>query len=215
MRKLKYATAIMLLSVMVCGCQKQAKTVSIYDRGLELIHDMVELVDSDVYSQLIGVNTLQDIVDKIKEVDYKTPKSVYRVTLSDDLVSAIMTSEEQDTYGMKEMSPELKEIFQQKLFQSIPVQANGRFGATELAVVGSYTVNQTFSSKEIKTNQYYVYVFDQGFPIIVDFTVGEDHSVNANGHFIMTNDFDDTVEGIKTLMNLPGVLECNIEKVNK
>ena len=218
MKKIKSVAMILILSVVICGCKKgnsvNQKSVSLYDRGLEIISLMNEMVKSDQYVELLAINSLNNSVEQIKQGDYQTPKSVYKVILSKDMMDFFRNTGE-DITSLEGLSDDLLKSLYQKLYQSISVQLNSKFGTEKLATSATFTASTFFVDNDVDENALYVYLFDNGFPVVVNFIVGEDHAIVATGYFVMDSEVKDTEEGIKDFFSSSIYVGNSIDQVEK
>ena len=88
---MKKLTAILLAILLLAGCsagEKQEK--SAYDHGLELVTMLDEMSESEEYIQIYtGASSINEIVAGIGELDYSAPSNVYKITVSEENLSAM------------------------------------------------------------------------------------------------------------------------------
>ncbi len=205
-------TVVLAFSFAGCGkdtVDSKPQTKSLYDHGLELISLMEEMATSDSYVPMYsGSNDLKEIVSVVGTGDYTEPKAVYKLIVNKDILR-ILT-------GMQiegDLSDELTEYVSSRTYSTIPTQINAKGGANVLAAASVCTAGKTFVSTEADNNAIYLYTFENGLPVMVTFTEGEDNAVSASGCFIFYDEFpSDSIDDMKQL--LEGVIDT-IEEIKR
>lgn len=193
---MKRIVPLLLASVLLfvsCGTPA-TDTKSLYDHGLDIVSMLNEIVESDAYVSVYSASEdIMNIVNSIAEGDHTVPKAVYQLMIPEESLLALSEVE-----AMPDLSDELRAFLTGRVQASVINIANSRNGATTLAATSICTVGKTFVSSEITGNTIYLYTFENGFPVAVSFTVGEDSTVSASGTFLLSEDLGaDTPDGIK------------------
>ena len=186
--KRRFPAAALALAMILALCACGTKEKSLREQGLEVISLMEEMVNSKAYVQYhTGVPALLEIAADIAEGDYSRPAAVYSLTAPAELTS-VWDESQQELAGL---SDTLKESVLQKTFgPAMMTQINAMSGAETLAATAVCTAGKTFVCKGAEGSVTYLYVYENGYPIAVSFTEGEDDSFSASGTFILNERFD-------------------------
>ena len=150
---------------------------SLYTRGLEVVSVIQEMAGSEQYIAFHNVNSdMHDIITSAGTKDFSVPKSVYKISvLNYSFYNASMDG----------LSDTLTQQLEMKMFYSIPQIINAQGGVNMFAVSSICVAQKTFVTSEQTKSTIYLYTFNQGSPIAVTFTAGEENTVHASGMFIM------------------------------
>ncbi len=177
--------ALCLILLLFAGC---AKEPSLYDRGMEVVALLEELVGSESYVSAFTANDsiASLILGRLAQGDRSAPRAVYALTFPE----AALT--EDHTLSMSEG---LQKYLSQRALSAIPTQANARAGVEPLAAASVCTVGKTFPCREGQ-DILYIYTFADALPVSVVFTTGEEGTASATGTFLLDPDFPDSADGI-------------------
>lgn len=219
MKKIISMLLVCILCITVCGCNKKTETkeLSLYDQGLSIVELMNEMVHNDMYGKVAGASTeMLDKASEIQQGDYSTPSSVYCISMPEDMLTGMIILMDMESSVLNDMSQNFRDFLNKKMESSIPIELNAYFGSSSLATAALYTAGKSFINSEIKNDAIYVYLYENGYPIMVQFSVGEDHIVGASGCFYMSTDYEDSIEGIKKMFsNQPMFGGSKIEKITQ
>ena len=183
---MKKLTAILLAILLLAGCsagEKQEK--SAYDPGLELVTMLDEMSESEEYIQIYtGASSINEIVAGIGELDYSAPSNVYKITVSEENLSAMA-----ELGRLEGASEELQSFVKQRTLAALITQVNAMAGAETLAATSVCTAGKTFVNKELDSAMIYLYVYKEAPPIAVTFVPGDDSTVSATANFILYDEF--------------------------
>lgn len=183
---LSLSLAVLVLSG--CGSKgEKADGALLYDKGLEVISLMDEIVSNEKYlKSYTASEELFAILEKVGNTDHVSPNAVY--CLGDFPKTLLYMALGGNTSGFSE---ELVELTEKKVVQAIPTQINARGGANTLAAASVATAGCTFDAAGLADKKpfLYLYVFDD-VSCMVTFAPGEDDSVSASGCFILYDGFD-------------------------
>ena len=183
--------SLMLLSS--CGVT-DSELPSLEVRGMQIISMLEEIAESEDYLSIYSSDKeLLDIIDTFAAGDHSDPKTIYRLTLSEESVKSLC-----GTDVLTSLSPELQSFLEGRVQASVINIANARGGSTALAATSICTAGKTFVSDEITADTIYLYTFENAVPVAVSFTVGEGHTVSASGTFLIAEELNtDSPESIK------------------
>ena len=203
-------SVLMVFSLYACGKEmKEAEEKSLYDQGLDVIGIMGEMTQSDEYVSIVtGNGELQAMIRDIGAGNHDTPQKVYSISVSKDSLSALI-----GLGSLDEISQEFRGFLDQRMVGSLMSIINARGGAEVLAAVNACAVQKTFVNTDAEEPVIYLYTFADAVPAAVTFTVGEDHSVAANGIFIAYEGFScDSAEDIKDFFEEMGI-EAEVDPI--
>lgn len=187
-RRLFSAALALTMALSLCACGAVSKTRTLRNTGLAMISVMEEMANSDYYIEFHTTNSdLKAVISTIAEGDYNEPSAIYSITVPKDLTDPLGES----LHDLKSLSEPLREAILQKAFgPTIIARINAAGGAETLAATTVCTANETFVCQEATEDVIYLYVFENGCPAAVCFTIGKDHAVSASGTFIVNESFD-------------------------
>ena len=189
---------ILLLTLSGCGTQK-IDGKSLREHGMDIVKIMEEMVKNADYGKLTGGdnNTLEENRVQLATGDYAAPAAVYGMSLPSFQSILTLVGESEESYNFSEA---LNTQLDNKSASVLVNQLNSMKGVSALAGTSLYTAGKVFVSNELTENTIYLYTFQNGYPIAVVFTVGEDHAVTAQGTFLLWEDIDQG--SLETLQNL-------------
>lgn len=194
----------------------KAENISLKDRGLEVIEIMKEKIHSDAYMKTMLSKTLteEDVCIKLRKCSYDTPDKIYRITMGEDAIDNLLKVETNTDADMESLSPKLRKVIDEMLFNSYVNMISSRAGAMPLAIQGSLVTEKTFVSDEKNVRGIYLYDYTDQYPIAVVFNGSEDGAVLAKGYFILNEDVKtESLEDVKQSFLLPGLAES--DEINK
>lgn len=184
------AVAVIAVSLTITGCSASQPTVNngktLYDHGLELVSIIEEMAESEEYIAVYtGSPRISDVISDFGDGDYSSPSKVYRLEPAAEIIAEYAHSAE-----LSGMSDKVKDMVFAKTIAALATQANAVDGAENLAATTVCTAGKTFVNSEISDPVIYVYVYDNGYPVAVTFTAGENSTVSASAMFISCSIFD-------------------------
>lgn len=182
----KLLTAV-LASVLLTSCGvTESELPSLEVRGMQIVSMLEEIAESEEYLSIYSADPeLLDIIDTFAEGDHSDPKTIYRLTLSEETVKSLC-----GTDVLTSLSPKLQDFLEGRVQASIINIANARGGSTALAATSICTVGRTFASDEITADTIYLYTFENAVPVAVSFIVGEGNTVSASGTFLIAEELN-------------------------
>ena len=202
-------SVIMLLSLCACGETASTKEAekSLYEHGLDVIAVMSEMTQLESYVETYtGSGEIKEAVKSIGEGDYTIPKAVYAITASAEQIAAYA-----DVDALEGASDALQKTMENKFIVALISQVNGRAGAMNLAAASVCTAGKTFVTDEISESVIYLYTYENGRPISVNFTCGDDSTLSASCTFMMYDEFPcDSMEEIEEFFREVGASVKNV-----
>ena len=201
--KIKILTAL-LVCVLLIGTLTSCKSrLPLYKRGEEVIELMEEMVRSESYAEMYSLGQgYEDILTKVREGNYSTISSVYEISLPDDL--HLYNKIDKDSLPGK-----LYDYVTASSYSSFATLVNQQTRVQSVVVAAAFSVSMTFVNKKATESKVYLYVFDDGYPIVVSFIAGEESSFRAVGNFILNEQFmtdeADSIESSCESMGINGV----------
>lgn len=219
---------ITILAVMLCACAGTKKAAngetnsteteekSLYEQGLDVVALMTEMVQSEDYvSMMTSSAEMQELALEVGDGDYTTPAKVYKIAIPEDYLNSLLTGvleEEQDI--LSGMSDSLYDYLNQKMTMSMANQISAQSGVNALALSSVLTVSKTFVSKELQKDSLYLYTFDNGYPVLVSFSMGEGGAVTATGNFLIDTKWAfESIEDVKEMLGEMYFVAEDIEEV--
>ncbi|MDE6169071.1 MAG: hypothetical protein K2G28_11520 [Acetatifactor sp.] len=195
--------AVMILLFALGGCAgtdgQESRGKSLRDHGMDVISVMEEMVKSSDYADLMGnsADAVEEIRADLAAGDYASPLAVYEVSCPDiqDVLALTGGSGIMDGF-----SEGLRNHLNNRAASTLINLLNTRSGYASLAAASVYTAGKTFVCEKPQGNTLYLYTFENGYPITVTFTAGEDNSMTATGTFLILEDFD--IQAAEQLMTL-------------
>lgn len=178
-----------LCAAFLTGCAssgasaKGGKKLSAKDRGMELIAVMAELADNRAQGQAAE---LAAMLETVGEGDYRKAEHIYRLKLDEE---ALLDVAEDDGYDPDELSAEAYAALIDALYESVWSRAAGPYGTMVLAAASMTRTSKRFIDTGLDGNMIYFYTFQEGYPALIAFLVGEGGAVEARGCFLPTPDF--------------------------
>ena len=190
---------MLVLSFSACGnTEGNAETKSLYAQGLEVVQLISELTQTEEYIALhTGNGEIKEIVEQLGTAAYSVPKAVYAISITEETLAGMT--------GFSDMagaSEALKDFLMQKSLSALMTQITAMGGVENLAAASVCTAGKTFISENAAGNIIYLYTYDNAVPAAVTFTVGEEHTVSANGVFMLYDGFTcDSADEIKSFFS--------------
>lgn len=216
-KKIIFFLMTMSLSVgMMAACSKESPKQPediLYENGLKMIGTMTEMVHSEYYQYFSTPSEeMQDMIGKIADGDYSQPKAVYEIAYTQEMIEEFLAQEVGADELYKDIPENLKKDLCQRVFTSMATMITARGGgATSLAVAAIFRPIDSFVCEGLSSNRMYVYCFEQGYPVMATFILGQDNSVQESASFIIIEEA--SVEDIfNMLQQLPG---CKVTEITR
>ena len=175
-------TICILLIASLVSCNKE--TVSLKECGESVIPLMAEMIGSEGYKEFyeFSINDSQnEVIDKISEGDYSKASAVYELAIPED---ALINDVAKDDF-----SEELYNYLCLSQSSSLATFINIHSGNDAVVVSSIFSAQKIFANGNIDEIKTYLFVFENGNPIMMIYTPGEDGSFRASGFFIINDSF--------------------------
>ncbi len=208
MKKFSIIIFAFLIALAMTACGKSHNShneEALFDLGIEVAKTMQEMVYSDEYISLYAAIEFEDEIVKFQATDYDSPIAVYSVEIpsAKDVLSKL-GSKNIDDYD--KLSDNLKEQLDHRVsFSSIISSINAQIGTNTMALCSLLTATKYDKDIELDKSIAYLYVFEEGIPIVVTFT----NSGYANGQFLLLSD-SKSYEDISGIFNK---YSCKVDKI--
>ena len=174
----------LLLMTILTSCNETTK--SLVDCGEDVISLMTEMVDSENYRLLYNLPAAYDkTISNLRNGNYSKSSAVYELSISeDDLFELINTNIDKESF-----SEDLYKNVCSSAYISFASLINQKGGVEAMSISTAFSAQKSFVNKEMDANKVYLYVFENGCPILITFVAGEDGSFRAVGYFIINDTF--------------------------
>jgi hypothetical protein len=210
-------TLITLVICSLCSCGSRAQTGKqdtdkvLYDNGLKMISLMAEMADSDDYISFI-MSAPSDFLDQIDSGDYSAPSKVFKVTVPDGVAKVML-----EAYDMEvpELSDRLLAEMDRRVVSSAATRLTGMSGAETLAAVSILTTGDQFLCEGLEHSVIYLYYFQNGTPVMITFTPGDENIVSASGSFVVYDELNGADEDDLAALFTEGAYlpNCEVEQL--
>lgn len=186
-------------SVLLAACENTPDSASLYQHGLSLIPYMKQTA---LYPEAFFSST-DDYVDAfsaLAEEDHSEPTAVYELSFSQSLLF-----QQLDITLPGSVPEQYEDYMLLRAYKSIPSYINTKSELDDVIVSSLCTASRTFVSEERSTHTVYVYSFENATPVMVVFTIGDDHTVTADGQFLLYDECNtESEESIEESLALLG-----------
>ena len=194
--------------IVLCACNN---TPDLYQKGVEITTLMGEMIESELYVEIMGSSHVD--LTLVKAKDYDTPTRVYKISVPsyDTLIQKMATDETNETKidEFNELPDNLKEQIENKFsFQVITNLINSKSGSNGVVISSTFNARNTYNGK-ISSSVAYLYTFETGKPIVVFFEPFGDKQFTASGNFI----FAEKLSSLSEVRELFEPFGCFVENV--
>ena len=185
-------------------------TKSLVECGEEVISLMAEMIDNENYGALYNLPAAYDeTISNLRDGNYSKSSAVYELSIpEDELFESIDTTIDKESF-----SEDLYKHVCSSAYVSFASRINQKSGVEAMSVSSAFSAQKSFVNKEMDANKVYLYVFENGCPVLMTFVSGEEGAFRAVGYFIIndtfvTDDEHSIIESCKTL----GISGVTVEK---
>lgn len=171
---------ILVLALGLCGCGKGG---AIYEKGASIVALMHEMAGSEAYLELTANTSITSKLDAVREGDYSEPRAVYKLTVRDEAMKSMLSTE------LDGISDGLRSSMEFRACYALVSQVNAATGAETLAAASICSVSKSFADKSLKENVIYLYDYADAPAAAVVFSAGDEGTVYASGIFILNDEF--------------------------
>ena len=210
----KVLSIVLICAICVCCVSCGGAAPSITERGEEMLALIGEMAASDDYIDMVtegNMSTYEKLIAEVRAVDYSAISAVYELELPREQLFLKLYGVH---LGMDELSEAVEDKLSYGLGSELATHINGKDKLTSVAVSSIYTARKTFVDKSIEENRYLLYTLEEGYPVLVSFTPGEDGAVYATANMILSSGFEATdAEQISSLLAEMGFNGIKVTKV--
>ena len=194
--------------LMLSACNK---TPDLYEKGIEITTIIGEMVNSEDYAQVMGLDA-NDKIELVKAKDYDTPTRVYKISVPvvDAYFEHLRThAKNWDKSPYDKLSDNLKEQIKNRYsFLTIVDHLNSIYNWDGLVLSSAFMAYKKFDGN-ISSSTVYLYTFETGTPIIVLFEPFGDKQFTAKGHFVFAED----LSSLSKVRDVFEQFECSVENI--
>lgn len=206
----KKILALILLSMFLCfsacGSDDRESITDTLELGTEVTSIMGEmLADPNYLSLTTSSEEIVAMANSWDTKDYDTPVQIYAVSIDNWNIFF-----EGSDIRLEDFSPELQQLIAQRMWSAVPNMINSRDGVVILALTSALTASKTFCDVPIKEREMYLYVFEYGMPILIQFIPLGNDVCTVSGNFLYTNDRLSTIDEVEALFFM---FSCDVRKV--
>lgn len=191
--------------IVLCACNN---TPDLYQKGVEITTIMGEMIESELYVEIMCPSHVD--LTLVKAKDYDTPTRVYKISVpSYDTIIQKMVTDETKIDDFNELPDNLKEQIENKFsFPVITNLINSKSGSNGFVISSTFIARNTYNGK-IPSSVAYLYTFETGKPIVVLFAPFGDKQFTASGNFI----FAENLSSLSEVRELFEPFGCFVENV--
>ena len=182
----KTIVVILVLAVLTAAlvsCTANGKSAK--DCSAEVVSLMSEMITSEKYAEFYSLRTSYEETlekEKLKSGNYSSPLAIYELSIPEESLM-------QEAPKIEDAYKELDQYVKSSLYTSFASLINKGSGTEAMVVSSVFSAKKTFVCEEIKKNTVYLYVYENGYPIVITFIPGESGSVRVSGQLIINDDF--------------------------
>ena len=197
----------MFMCLAACGSSDSKYLTNTLELGTEVTSILGEmLADPNYLALTTSSEEIIAMANSWDTKDYDTPIQIYSISI-DNLNTFFAESD----LRLDDFSPELQQQLTQRIWLSaIPSMINSRNGMVILALTSTLTASKTFCDVPIKERELYLYVFEYGMPILIQFIPLGNDVCTVSGIFLYTSDRLSTVADVEDLFYM---FSCDVQKV--
>ena len=147
---------------------------------------MAEMLKSEDYRSLYNLPAAYDeTISNLRDGNYSKSLSVYELSIpEDELFELIDTNIDKESF-----SEDLYKHICSSSYVSFASRINQKSGVEATSVSAAFSAQKSFVNKEMDANMVYLYVFENGCPVLITFVAGEEGSFRAIGYFVINDTF--------------------------
>lgn len=211
MKKALLILMAFILSIGMGSCEDGSKAA--LNKGNEVVALVSEMVKSDEYANIMlnNISAYDEMLSELKATDFSKITAVYELEISQDELIELLASNNGD---IDKLPKSLKDRLVQGLGASLVSRINSQAGTDELVISSLFNASKCFVDKNIKENQYLLYVFESGYSMLVSFIPHEDGAVTASGSLILNDMLEfDAADKAEASFKALGIKEITATKL--
>lgn len=181
---------------------------SLYDRSLDMIGALSELVADENYRNNVGLpKKLEGIVSSLLEMNYSKPYAVYRVANLDNILEFIIS-------GVSvTLDDDIKKYIEIDFSDGICNMILSSYGSEAIAANAIFNINNVFTDENVTENEMFIYVYEDAYPVAVTYIIGENGAVLANASYLISDEFIGTdIDELEKLLKV-GMIPLKLEEI--
>ena len=186
MKRVICALLAVLMLASFAGCGKAENSKSPCAQGIEVITMMTEMSENEQY--LDALSGSQELKNQVLHIGTKTPEApeiVYEVKVDEDAVLQMLNLSDLEGF-----SEDLQNNLRSRIYSMIASQINATEGVTALAASSACTASKAFLNDQMSDNTLFLYLYEDGAPVLVSFTTNGDGIVSVTGSFLFKDTSD-------------------------
>lgn len=204
---LSFTILLLVLALSLSSCA--GKSMSLEECGNDVVSLMDDMLQSEEYAKSLAIaNEHNEIVEKLRSGDYSSAAAIYELSIPEE---SLLHSD----IDLDDFSGDLKEQMRFSLYSSFVTQLNAKEGGSSRVVASSiFSASKSFVSKGLDDIAVYLYVFENGYPIVVVFTPGESGAIRAHGNSLINDGIKtENSEQIEESLSKLGIRKVNAKKI--
>lgn len=205
--------ALMGSLLLTSGCADSQKKEGnlLYAQGLEIVSLITEMSENEVYlNTLSGNEEIHDLLSHAGSADPTQPKAVYEISVQEDALMQILQFDD-----MPDISDSLKSTLRQKSYAAFAAHLNLLGGATVVAASSICTAGKSFLSSDFTGNTIYLYLYEDGAPVLIVFSSGPEDIVTASGSFLLLENFNPkNKEDVQSFLSFFMILPVEVTEIS-
>jgi len=208
-------TTLSLFTIAYSSSKRNGDTVqSLYEKGLQMTEQLDMLAESEDYIKMFSYSPeVSVLAKKIGDIDYNTPKAVYKISGIDTAYMKLLLS-----HGTINLSQEIKDIVKDKFAVGIASIISSQNGAIFLATTAIITVSDSFIYSGIDEQETYLFLYGGEYASVITFTPFQENIVISSGSIVINESFAKikTVKDVSMFFkNAIRLTELKISRVTK
>ena len=186
----------------------QAEEKSLYQRGMDIVALLADMAHNPAFLEVYGVpQSVAPVVERISQGDYSQPSRVYRLTPQSSLSGLI--GQLAGSWG--QLPDSVADYLESQTLSLLRTLTLGREGLEQNVVMATFSADKLFVSRELSQDMFYLYMFENGCPVLVSFQGGEDGAVSAQGTFLLNEGLASGETSVQSFFSLEGIYLCRVE----
>lgn len=205
-----YAAVLSVIMVLTClsatGCSGQSPESVLYRRGMSIVHTICDISASDDYMENLYGKANVDLLyiqpdegvtykELLNEIHYRSADAVFMIDATVQLNAETDVMDVSESL-QKEISLQEKQAVSFALSLAYDETSSGDLAQRKVVLSSLLTATELFVCEGVREDSVtnYLYVFREGFPIMVSFRAGRDGAVQGVGKVLFDRELNLTSE---------------------
>ena len=199
-----------LLVSFMASCNKNSRSLT--ECGESVIDLMSEMIGNEEYVSIYNLPSTYDAtIYELRDGDYAKSVAVYELMISEE---ELLTSIDCDI-NKESCSENLYQYLVDSAYVSFSSFLNKESGSEAMTISSVFMVQKVFVSESDDMNRIYLYVFENGCPVVISFISEGNGTVRAVGHFIINDNFvTDNEQSIEKYCNSWGIMDVTVREIS-